>query len=100
MVGARYTERTFELSRDAEQFRLAVRGIDTDHFTVERMAQSASFHSVTTPSPALFVARPSAGRCEVRAGDDEVRFARGDTVILDPHRPLHVWLDDVDYDVV
>jgi AraC-like DNA-binding protein len=100
MVCARYTESTFELSGEAEQFRLEVRGVDTDHFTFERMRQSASFHSTTTPNGALFVARPSAGRCEVRAGDHEIRFGPGDTVLVDPHRPLQVWLDDVDYDVV
>jgi AraC-like DNA-binding protein len=100
MICSRYTDSRFRLSGHREQFRLRVKGTDTDRFTLERMRQSVAFHTSTAPSGALFVARPTAGRCEVRSGEREERFGPGETVLIDPLRPLDVFLDDVDYDVV
>lgn len=100
MICSRYTESTFQLSGHRAGFRLQVRGVDTDRFTLERMQQSVAFRTEAAPSEALFVAHPRAGRCEVATTQREVRFGAGETVLVDPHRPLEVWLDDVDYDVV
>jgi AraC-like DNA-binding protein len=101
MICERYTESTFRLSGHRDGFRLQLRGTDTDAFTFERMRQSVAFRSSTTPSESsLFVARASAGRCEIVCEEREVRFGAGETVMIDPHRPMDVLLDDVDYDVV
>ena len=100
MICARYTESSFRLSGHRDGFRLHVRGVDTDRFTLERMRQSVAFHTSTAPSGAVFVACPTAGRCEVTSGNRTLRFGAGDTMMLDPYRPLEVLLDDVDYDVV
>ncbi|MEJ2863687.1 AraC family transcriptional regulator [Actinomycetospora flava] len=100
MICARYTESTFRLSGHRAGFRLHIRGTDTDRFTLERMRQSVAFRTGTSPSEGLFVARPSAGRCQVTSSEQEMRFGAGETVLIDPHLPLEVLLDDVDYDVV
>jgi AraC-like DNA-binding protein len=100
MICARYAESTIALSGHRERFRLRVQGTDTDRFTFERMQQTVAFRTDTSPSGALFVARPRAGRCEIATSEQEVRFGAGETVLVDPHRPLRVLLDDVDYDVV
>lgn len=100
MIRSRYSDSTFRISGHRERFRLRVRGTDTDRFSVERMRQSVAFHTSAAPSGALFVARSRAGRCDVHTDEREVRFGAGETVLIDPLRPLQVCLDDVDYDVV
>ncbi|GLZ47802.1 hypothetical protein Acsp06_39870 [Actinomycetospora sp. NBRC 106375] len=100
MICSRYTDSTIRVSGHREQFRLRVRGTDTDLFTLERMRQTVAFHTSTSPSGALFVARANEGRCEVATPERAVRFGAGETVLIDPERPLEVLLDDVDYDVV
>lgn len=100
MIRSRYTDSRFRISGHREQFELHLHGTDTDRFSVERMRQTVAFHTSAAPSGALFVARPSAGRCDVRTDRGQERFGTGETVLVDPVRPLEVWLDDVDYDVV
>jgi AraC-like DNA-binding protein len=100
MIHARYAENGIALLPRPDDFELRIRGSDTDRFTVERMQQSAAFRASTSPSHALFAARASAGRCAVGSGRDDVRFGAGETVLVDPARPLQVVLEDVDYEVV
>jgi AraC-like DNA-binding protein len=100
MIRSRYSQSSFRISGHRERFEFHLRGTDTDHFTLERMRQTVAFHTSAAPSGALFVARPTAGRCDVRTGRHQVVFGPGETVLVDPLRPLQVDLDGVDYDVV
>ncbi|MCD2197562.1 AraC family transcriptional regulator [Actinomycetospora endophytica] len=100
MICARYSDSTFRISGHRDAFQLHLRGTDTDRFSLERMRQSVAFGTSTAPSGALFVARPRAGRCDVSTDEREVQFGPGETVLIDPLRPLSTCLDDVDYDVV
>ena len=100
MICSRYTDSTLRVSGHQDGFRLHIRGVDTDRFTLERMRQSVAFHTSTAPSGALFVARSRAGRCEVSTSERQERFGAGEIVLVDPFRPMQVLLDDVDYDVV